>query len=430
MKHINNLIKESFSIIKTKTVYQSLITSGSTVVNGLLGVIFYILTARYLGPSNFGILTVALTTLSLVSDVATVGTDTGIVKFVGQHFNSDKKKALQFLKLGLEVKAIVGFLVFALGMSLVPFISTVVLGKPELTIPLRFAILGAFISLLFTFSTSALQAVQKFWTWGIVNVSANTLRILAIGILIVTNNLNVNTTLVSYISCVLLGFFVALTFLPNFFKSKDEFSLSKEFFHYNKWVAAFVLIAAFSGRLDTYLTTKLLSLSAVGIYGVATSLSVVGSQLVAGITTVVAPKLASFDTDKKAKEYLKKLQLFVVILAVLEVVIGIPLSTFVVPALYGTEYLGSIAPLAILIISQAIFLVSIPAHSSVIYYFSYPKLFVYISLVHMVIVAGIGYLLISNIGYMGAAITVLIGNISNLLIPGVWAIRKFNLRKG
>ncbi len=300
------------------------------------------------------------------------------------------------------------------------------LGKPELITPLRFAIVGAFGTLLFTFATSALQAIQKFWTWGILNISTNALRLGAIVVLVYVGTLNFNSTLVVYIACVFLGFFVALIFLPNFFKAKDEGLLAREFLHYNKWVAAFIMIAAVSGRLDVYLSTKLLSLKDLGIYGVATGLSAIGAQVVAGITTVVAPKLASFDTDKKAIDYLKKLQLFVAALAILAVVVGIPVSRLIVPLLYGNEYVGSVAPLSVLIVSQAIFLFSIPAHSSVVYYFSYPKLFVYISIVHVVIIGGLGWDLISNFGYMGAAVTVLIGNISNLLIPGVWAIRKFN----
>lgn len=415
-------------IIKSKTIYQSFITSSSTIINGLLGVAFYILTARFLGPTAFGILTVSLTTLSLVSDIAAVGTNTGIVKFVGQHFESDRTKALRFLKLGFEVKLVVGMIVLILGFALVPFIATVLLSKPELIGPLRFAIVGSFASLLFTFATSALQAIQKFWTWGAVNVFANVLRVAAVLLLAYLSFLNLNTTLIVYVSCVLFGFFMALLFLPNFYKVKGELSLSREFFHFNKWVAMFVLIAAFSGRLDTYLTTKLLSLRDVGIYGVATSLSAIGSQIVAGITTVVAPKLASFDTEKKAIIYLKKLQLFVAILALLTVIIGIPLSFLIVPLLYGSQYSGSIVPLAILVVAQAIFLFSVPAHSSVIYYFSYPKLFVYISIVHVLIIGILGYTLISRFGYVGASVTVLVGNLSNFVIPAAWALRKFNSR--
>ena len=412
--------------LKSATVRQSAVISTATIINGLLGVAFYILTARFLGPENFGVLVVALTTLTLIADMAAIGTDTGIVKFVGQHYARDRAKALKFLKLGLEIKFIVGLAVLILGWIFVPFVAESLLTKPELIMPLRLAIIGAFATLLFTFATSSLQAIQKFWTWGAVNVSSNALRLGIVVVLFSFNLLNVDSVLALYILCVALGFVVSLFFLPNFFKAKNENTLAKEFLHYNKWVAAFIMIAAVSGRLDTFISTRLLSLKDVGIYGVATGLAVIGAQVVSGITTVVAPKLASMDTDRKAIDYLKKLQVLVIVLGVLAVVVGIPAGYFIIPAFYGAEYLASFVPLAILIVAQAIFLISIPAHSATIYYFSYAKLFVYISIVHLLIIGGLGWALISNYGYVGAAVTVLIGNVSNLVIPGVWVLNKFN----
>lgn len=412
--------------LESNTVRQSAVTSLSTIINGLLGVFFYILTARFLGPGNFGVLVVALTTLTLVADMATIGTDTGIVKFVGQYFEKDRNRALKFLKLGLRIKFLVGLAVFTLGWLIVPLIARTFLSKPELITPLRFAIAGSFVTLLFTFATSSLQAIQKFWTWGAVNVTTNTLRLVLIIILISMGLLSVNTTLTIYIVCVLLGFFVSLLFLPDFLKVKNEGMLAKEFLHYNKWVAAFVMIAAISGRLDTFLSTRLLPLSEVGIYGVATGLASIGAQIVSGVTTVVAPKLASMDSNKKAIEYLKKLQLLSFALAILVMVVGSVAGYIVIPLFYGQLYVSSIAPFITLLAAQAVFLFSIPAHSSVIFYFGYPKLFVYISLVHLAIIGLLGWFMITNFGIMGAAFTVLVGNISNLLIPGIWSIYKFS----
>jgi len=37
----------------------------------------------------------------------------------------------------------------------------------------------------------------------------------------------------------------------------------------------------------------------------------------------------------------------------------------------------------------------------------------------------LGWVLISNYGYIGAAATVLAGSISSLIIPGIWALNKF-----
>ncbi len=412
-------------IIKTKTFYQSVVTSSATIINGLLGVTFYILVARILGPVEFGMVTVALTTLTLIADMATIGADTGIVRFVGKYYQKDKIKALRFLKLGFKLKAIVAAVVFSVGWFTAPLAASLIFGKPELTMPLRYAVAGAAGMLVFSFTTSALQAMQKFWTWGLINILANSLRLGAIVFLATVGLLSLDLTLASYIACIFLGFFTSLLFLPNFFKAKGEDAYAKEFLHYNKWVGAFVVVAALSGRLDTFMATKLLSLGEVGIYGVATGLAAVGSQVVAGITTVVAPKLAGFESDVKAIIYLKKLQMLSLGLGFAAVIFGIPIGYFMIKTLYGPQFVGSIFPLSILIISQAIFIISIPAHSSVIYYFGYPKLFVYISIVHLAIIGGLGWVLITNMGYVGAAITVLVGNISNFLIPAVWALRKF-----
>lgn len=412
--------------LESKTVRQSAVTSFATIINGLLGVLFYVLTARFLGPENFGILVVSLTALTLVSDIATIGTDTGIVKFVGQYFKKDRNKALKFLKLGLKIKFFVGLSVLILGWFLVPLIAKYLLVKPELIIPLRFAIVGSFVTLLFTFATSSLQAIQKFWTWGAVNIASNALRLGLVAVLISVGFLNVNATLTIYIVCILLGFFVSLLFLPNFFKAKNEGLLAGDFLHYNKWVAVFVTIAALSGRLDTFISTRILSLADVGIYGVATGLASIGSQIVSGIATVVAPKLASMDTDQKAIVYLKKLQLLTLVLAVLAIIVGSAAGYIIIPLFYGQSYISSITPFIILLVAQAIFLISVPAHSSVIFYFSYPKLFVYISLVHLVIIGALGWFMITNFGVVGAAYTVLIGNISNFVIPGVWVLNKFS----
>lgn len=413
-------------ILRTKTIQQTIVTSASTVINGLLGVAFYVLVARFLGPNDFGILIVALTVLTMVADMAAIGTDTGIVKFVGKYFESDRRKALQFLKLGLEIKMLVGVIVISIGWVIIPFISTTILTKPELIIPLRLAMVGVFATLVFTFVTSSLQAIQKFWTWGVINVVINLVRLGVIIFLASISLLNINSVLIAYFICVLLGFSLSLAFLPNFFKAKGERILAKEFVNYNKWIALFMLIAPISGRLDTYFVTKFLSLADVGIYGVATGLSTVGSQIVAGISTVVAPKIAGMDSDKKAITYLKKLQVFTIGLAILGIAVGIPLSRIVIPLLYGSQYAGSIAPLALLIVAQAVFLVSIPAHVSVVFYFSYPKLFVHISIANVIIVGVLGWVLISNFGYMGAAATVLVGNLSNFIIPGIWTLRKFS----
>ncbi len=423
---INQLRFFLTKVFKTKTFRQSGITFSGIFISGALGAIFFIILARHLGPVSFGIFSVSIAALTLISDIGNIGTNTGVVRFVGKYIQKEKKKALRFLKLGLKVKIVVWLLLFILGWRLIPWIVEAILRKPELLFPLRLAIIGVGGALLFSFSTFAIQAIQRFWIWSGLHVSINFLRLLGAGLLISLGLLSLESSLIIYIIFLFLGFFLGLLFLPNFLPIKGENKVSREFFSYNKWVALFILIAAISSRLDIFLSTRLLSLKEVGIYSVAISLAAIVPQIVSALATVAAPKLAGFTNVKQAISYLKKLQVFSIGLAVAGILIGIPLAYFLIPVLYGSEYIASIIPFAILLLAQAIFLISVPAHTSVIYYFSYPKLFVWISLGHLLIIAGLGWVLISSYGFIGAALAVLIGNIFNFLVPAIWALRRFS----
>ena len=411
-------------IIRTKTLRQSVVTATGTIINGVIGWIFYILVARNLGPSNFGIFSVATATIGLLSSIFNVGVDTGLVRFVGKYISSDKEKAFRFMRLGLKVKIISGVALITIGWFLIPFFAYTVLDKPGLLFPLRLSLIGAFGWLLSFFVTSCLQATQKFFSWVGLNIFMTSLRLFAVLGLIYFGISNINFSLYAYIYSPFIGFLLGITFLPKFFKVKDEGSIAKEFFHYNKWVAIFTVIAAISSRLDIYLSTRLLSLSDLGIYSVANNLSSIVSEIVLALATVVAPKLASFVSVIDAKRYLKKLQLFVIALSVFGVAFGIPLSYYVIPKLYGLSYTPSILPFSILLISQAIFLISVPVHTSIYYYFSEPKVFVFVCLGQIILISTLGWYAISTYGYIGAAFTMLVENLFNFVVPGLWVLNK------
>ncbi|MBI3397556.1 oligosaccharide flippase family protein [Candidatus Woesebacteria bacterium] len=415
-------------IIQTKTIKHTFVTTLGVFINGALGLVFYIYMARFLGPAEFGIFSISVLFLTLLSDVVDLGTSTGLVRFVGEHINSNKPKALKYLKLTLEAKAVISILIIILGWFLVPVICTLLLNKPDLIPFFRLSLIGVGTSLLFSFSTYAIQAVQKFTTWSVLNIGMNSLRMILIFVLFFLGTLNINSGLIIYTLVPFVGFMLGLLFIPNFWNVKNEIEVKKELFHFNKWIAVFSFISAFSSRLDSFIVARFLILKDIGVYSVATNLSSVVPQIVFALGAVVAPKLASFDSKEKALNYLKKLQLFTLFLSILGVSVGIPLAYYVIPNLYGVGYINAIYPLIVLIIAQAIFLLSVPVHTGVIYFFSYPKLFVLVSTINLFVTLILGWLLISNFGYLGASFVVLIGNIFNFIIPAYWIVNKFKTK--
>lgn len=416
-------------ILSTATFRQSQITILGTVFNGVLGAFFYILLARYLGPANFGLLSVSIATLTLIADIADLGTNTGLVKFVSESLVSDKSKALRFLKLSLEIKLAVWLGVFLFGFLLSPFIATQIFHKTELIIPLRLVMFGVGGALFFSFATSSLQSFQKYFIWSIINILTNLTRLVFIFVLLFYQQLNLTSSLLSFILLPFFGFLLTLLFLPTnqILSSKNEFGLGRTFFKYNFSVAAFTVLAAISARLDTFLGARLLTSHQLGIYSAANQLTQVIPQVVGALGVVAAPKFASFQNINEMLIYFKKFQLLVLGIAILAL-LAIPLSFYLIPLIYGSEYILGVVPFIILLLGMLIFLISVPLHNSIIYYFAKPLVFVWVSVGHLFITGILGYFLISTYAMVGAATTVLIGMIFNFITPLLWFLERIKKR--
>lgn len=415
------------SVFSTSTFRQSSVTFIATVINGALGAVFFIFVARFLGPTQYGLFSIALTVLTLVASVGNIGTDSGVVNFVSRYITNDKEKAYRFLKLALKVKLIVGILILLIGWWSAQYIAEYAFGKPELHPLLQIAFVGVLAQLLFTFGTSALQSMQKFFSWSVVNIGQNTIRLILLFIIFsssafVAHKFTTDSALWLYALIPFSGFLIAIVLLPKrFLLVSNENVVANDFFKYNVWVALFGAIAAFSSRLDTFIAARLLDSAQIGIYSAANQLVLIVPQFVGALGTVIAPKMAQQKTKKEFIDYMKKTQVMVFLLALLGL-LTIPIVLLIIPYLFGIEYVKSGPIFVVLLLSMLLFLLSVPIHMSVFYYFSYPKLFFWISLGHLAIIAIVGWNLISMYGVMGAAWTVFAGQLFNFIIPTIWVV--------
>lgn len=424
MDRIKDYSRRAISIVSTNTFKQSSLTFTATLINGLLGMAFYIFLARVLGPSDFGLFALSVTVLALVADIGNLGINTGIVNFVSKYLESDKTRSQKYLKLGLYSKIVISLAFLILGYLLSPFISEGIFSKPELITPLRLAFVGVGTTWMFSFATSYYQAVQKFVSWGIVQIFTNFIRLAGVVIFYLLAKLSLNTSLIFYIVAPLLGFLVSFINIPlSFTKEKLDKSLKKDFFGYNKWVAVSGGMSAFSSRADTFILGRLVTPYSIGLYSAANQLVQVVPQLIGAIGTVVAPKYASFDSDEKMLKYFKKLQYLVIGIAV-GILVCTPFVKIIINVFFGEEYRQSFAIFMILLTSMLVFLISVPVHNAITYYYSYPKLFSVLSIVNFCIVVPLAYFLTLKYGVYSTAYAVLTGNIINFIIPTVWFIRK------
>ncbi len=411
------------NIIGTATFRQSSLVSSATVINGFLGLAFYIVTARFLGPSLFGVLSVGIAVMTVVSDIGDFGVNTGIVKFVGKYSNQPLI-ANKYLKLSFKIKAVVSLCVLIIGIILSNFLATGLFGKPELQLPLIIAFLGVGFTLFYGFATSALQAYQKFKEWSVIQIGTNLLRLILIFLLFSAGMLGLANSMLIYVLMPLAGFVFGLLLLrEKFWEAKGEIKVGRELFHFNKWVAAFIFVSAISSRLDTFISARLLTSENLGVYSAASQLTQVVPQIAGALGTVIAPKMAGMVSLKEMFLYFRKTQAMVFGIAGLGLV-GIPVAAVLIPILYGNKYEGAVYIFTILFVASLVFLISIPIHNSIIYYFSYPRFFFWLALGHLTIISFVGWNLISRYGAAGAAVSVLIGSLFNFFVPLGWLANK------
>src|SRR3972149_548105 len=161
---LNQLLSKNAikAVTSTTTFKQSLITFTGIAFNGGLAAVFYILAARFLGPENFGIVTISMAFMTLVSGIFDLGINTGLVRFVGKYIKEESDKAKRFLKFGLEIKVLGTGAIIILGWWAVPSLSTTLFSRAELASPLRISLFGVGATLLFSYIISSLQGIQRF----------------------------------------------------------------------------------------------------------------------------------------------------------------------------------------------------------------------------------------------------------------------------
>lgn len=397
-------------ILSTVTFRQSLVTTISTFANGALGAVFYFLLARFLGSHDYGAFSVAVTLMVMIAGIVDLGTDQGLIKFVPK-YKLDPIARNSVVRLTLKIKLIAGIITALVLISQSSFISQNILHKPELSILIPLVALGIIFQNLFSFSTSLSQSLERFFLWGGLYISTNIFRLALIVLVFWSGNLNGYSSTLIYILMPLLGFVLSLAFFDKkFLFTQNENRFLPELFGFNKWTTAFIIVSAMSSRLDIFFTTRYLSLSSVGIYGLALQLTTILPQLTNAIGAVTTPKFSSFSTHSQNVKYVLKVVGLNSAITLFSSLVLVPLGWFVLHTA-GQDFSIGFIPFIILLSSVALFAIDSPVRDSLLYYFGKPQFFFWQGIGHALVITIFSWLLIPRFNILGSAVTVLIGQV-------------------
>lgn len=405
---------------------QTLVTFFGVFLNGVLGAIFYIIGARFLGPEQFGLFSIAVGVAILIADLTGIGTNVSLIKFISG--NLGQTKIWSLVKFTLKLKLWIWIIILTLGYPLSYLLSTYLFHQTGLLTPLILSMVGVGSLSLFSFIISLVQALQKFSVWSGLNIFSNSVRLFFLVLINVSFGLNVISGLIVFIISPLFGILIGLFFIPikKIIQASSNYQVTPEFFKYSKWAALSAIITAFYMRADVLLNASLLPASDVGIYSGASQLAIFMPQLIGALGVLSAPKFAAFKSKQLMFKFYLRFQLVVLFLAVCLGAL-IPASYFIIPSLLGEQYLLSIPVFIIIIISWLISLIAVPIEDSIRYFYGYTKFIAINQLIQISVFVLLGIILIPVFGVIGTPIAILIAAIINFTLSVVFLV-KFNLK--
>ena len=401
------------------------VSIGVTGSNGILGLLFYILSARFLGTADFGNLFLVLSIIIISSDIADFGLNSGIVNFVARH--KDKESYQTYLRTIFYLKLFFGILA-VIGLSVIAdFLGRFVFQKPEITMLVITGSVGVLGQMLFSFSSVTFQALSRFQQWAFLMIGSNLLRLVAIIVLLYFQMISTENILLSFVFVPFLFFIVSLLFLPirSFFLFTDLKLSATKILQFSSWVGITNLLWVFLSKADSLILGRFVSSFQLGIYGMASQLSVVVNQLISALATVLGPKFASFEDKKQMHTFLLKFSFGLSGLFISSFLL-LPIAYFLLPLLLGDQFTQSMSVFAVLFCSGLLILLITPVHESLRYFFQKPQLFIPIYTVQLAVTLFGAIILLPIYGIFGMAYAILAGNIANVALSCFYYVRLLN----
>lgn len=413
-----HIVKSYFSAQNKDT----LVVLVGTVVNALVGGIFFIIAPRMIGPENYGLFAVVIATAILIVNFANLGIDSGILRFSSEGAGVKSKK---ILKLALEIYLAIGILALVIGFILSPQIAQF-FGQAELSDLFKIAFSSVIFFLLTNFFVATLQARKEFFKATLVGLIQNSLRLLllALAAYFYVVDLYMLTVLFFGVTIISVITGAVLTKL-DFLKTEDHRTELKGFLNYNLWLAGSFAIASFP--FDNYLLLKLAGPVATGLYAAPLKLFSIADQLAGNYSRVLAPTFARSTSLEIVK--IVKNTLWIIIPASFVLIILSMAAEPLVSLLLGASYIEAVPIFRIISLASIFtFATAIPA-SITLYFLKNSKATFYITVILIIFWLLANIILIPQFKEMGAAYAYLVSEVLAFLLFSFYVVKSLSPKK-
>ncbi len=425
------LITRLAAFARRRVVGDLLVTFGGRWVQILLGLAGNIISARALGPAEFGRFGLVLATITICGTLADAGLTYAAIRSIASYNarGDDRAYAVagtyQLLRLGMGAAGSL------LGLVLSQPIAALVLGYADLTPYLQLAFCTLFALGVSSYPGTVLVGLALFKRLGLAGVLNAVITVSGIGALWAVGRLDLGTLIAWNVILPLISTIPAWTLMPagwlpwrfnrQAWKSPIQGEIAREIIRFGKWMGVSLLGSIIVAQGDLLLLGRLTTPAVVGVYSVALALASRLDTLNQSLYTVMMPRASRLRGAAEMRRYLRHVTWGSAALAGMLGLAAIIAQPLIV-VLYGERYIASAGLfLALMVVvlfdlaTSSLFLVAFPLNR--------PRLLALADWLRVGVLGLAGWLLIPRYGGYGAVMARLLARVTGTTVT-LWALRR------
>lgn len=405
--------------IKNKTANDSMLVLFGNLVSQTLSLVVAIVVSRILSVADYGVYSILNNISSFVQDMADMGMNSSITRFVAQfRACDDKHKENQIIYYSLKRKSMNTIIVFTILILFAKLISFYWLQDESKYLYVYLIAVTCSFSLFVSAFRSILQGRLEFKKYVISVIVWSIVWAGLIILMALTNKLTVSSSIMAgaasgAISLVLCINLVKLN-VKDLLQSKIiESDIKRLFNNFGNWMMLWALFAILQSKLDIFMLAFFTTTEEVSYYDIASKVIKPLLMVVSAYAQVLNPQFASIEKTK-IKKRIKSVSKFIAFISVV-IILAI---FFVEPAIklfFGNRYDNSILPAQLLLFAIIFYVWTVPFNSA-LYALNKPYIFTLGALLGLIVTAVGDYWMLNKYGAVGAALTYILAQIVGLIL--------------
>lgn len=448
MISIRTIVTETRTVISesVKAIEDVIVSMAPQVVGLITGLITAALVARGLGPSGLGQYALILSVSSVVGVLSDLGVGQTAIRYASRAAShGDDQSQFAVLRWAFRVRMVQSLLISAVAFFLAPILAGVVWHQSDLTPLIQLSLLGGIFGALAHVPIIYFQSIRKFRMNSIVLGAQVVISFVGIAIIALLDAWRLDLIVLVTVFTAGLGAIVFLTITPkaafvgsdrlgvqtissliSSFRAPKPVSYETEAME-SRSISSFAVFMILSSILvtitlqaDVWLMGVFLDTSQIGVYSVATKVTLPLVTLLTAINVALWPRVSSVTSRNAVMTLLRKTFQLTFIAAAGAVCFTIIAPLFV-PFIFGSQYAAGIFLAQLLCFRYCIAILTNPI-SLVGYSFGFVKAYWKINLLQLVVVVSILVRFLPIIGPVAAALALIICDVIGATAIGlmVW----------